>query len=59
MFVKPDKYSKPILMEVIEEGKVNLYKESNFGIKLDVIAGVNSSTGIYVGPTAGYKFTND
>jgi hypothetical protein len=27
-YVKPDKYSKPILMEVIEEGNINLYKKS-------------------------------
>ena len=59
IFIKPDKYSKPILMEVIEEGKVNLYKKSDFGIKLGAIAGVNSSTGIYARPTASYEFTND
>jgi hypothetical protein len=26
-YVKPDKYSTPILLEVIEEGNVNLYKK--------------------------------
>ena len=28
-YIKPDKYSKPILMEVIEEGNVNLYRKNS------------------------------
>lgn len=28
-YVKPDKYSEPILMEVIEEGDVNLYRKNH------------------------------
>ncbi len=54
IFVKPDKYSKPILMEVIEEGNVNLYKKSSYGLKFN---GIN----IYkdgVSPNADYTFSS-
>lgn len=43
VYVKPNKYSQPKLMEVIEEGKVNLYKESSFGIQIGITGGVGNS----------------
>ena len=52
-YIKPDKYSKPILMEVIEEGNVNLYKKSSYGLKMRI--GISNSG---VGPFADYAFSN-
>lgn len=40
-YIKPDKYSKPIVMQVIEEGNVNLYKKSSYGLKINT--GFNTS----------------
>ena len=33
-YIKPDKYSEPILAEVIEEGKINLYRKNNLKINV-------------------------
>lgn len=51
-YVKPDKYSNPIIMEVIEEGSVNLYKKSSYDLKVGI--------GVYnygIGPNAGYGYS--
>ena len=57
-YVNPDKYSNPILMEVIEEGNVNLYKKNSFGLKMGVgvSAGFSSSGNGFagVGPSLNY-----
>ena len=53
-FVKPDKYSKPIIMEVIEEGNVNLYRKSSYGLN---ITGIGISTN-GISPVADYGFSN-
>ena len=46
-YVKPNKYSNPILMEVIEEGNVNLYRKNNyklnFGLSLNNGSDFNSN----------------
>ena len=57
VYVTPGKYAKkPKLMEVIEEGKVNLYKESSLGYNVGI--GVSASkSGIGAGPTLSYDFS--
>ena len=56
-YVKPDKYSKPILMEVIEEGNVNLYKKSSSGLKMGIgVSAGNSHIGI--GPEINYDYSS-
>ena len=52
-YVKPDKYSKPVLMEVIEEGNVNLYKKSSYGLKMGIGISTNG-----IGPVGGYDFSS-
>ena len=60
-YVKPDKYSNPILMEVIEEGNVNLYKKNSFGLKMGVGVGAGfsgSGNGFAgLGPSLNYDFS--
>ncbi len=57
VYIMPGKYSKkPKLMEVIEEGKVNLYKESTLGYTVGI--GVSASkSGIGAGPTLRHEFS--
>jgi len=57
-YVKPDKYSNPILMEVIEEGNVNLYKKNSFGFQMGIgVNAVMSSAGIgFVGAGPSFKY---
>lgn len=57
-YIKPDKYSPPILMEVIEEGNVCLYKNNSFGLQFGIgaSAGISTSGGVFagVGPSLNY-----
>ena len=56
VYVKPDEYSKPKLMEVIEEGKVSLYKKSSIGANMGIGVSFGGS-GIGVGPTIGKDYS--
>ncbi len=61
-YIKPDKYSKPILMEVIEEGNINLYRKNSIGLKMGigVSAAFSSSGNIFAGagPSLKYDFSS-
>lgn len=52
-YIKPDKYSEPILMEVIEEGNVNLYRKSSYGLKVDLR--ISNKT---IGPIGDYSHSS-
>lgn len=57
IYVKPGKYAKkPKLMEVIEEGTVNLYKESDLGYNVGIGVSASKST-IGAAPTVTYGFS--
>jgi hypothetical protein len=56
VYVKPNKNSKPKLMEVIEEGKVNLYKESSFGLQVGIGPSVSNSN-VGAGPNLYHDYS--
>jgi hypothetical protein len=57
IYIKPDKYSKPVLMEVIEEGNMNLYRESNYGLSIGMELFVKASEAT-VGPKLDYDYSS-
>lgn len=57
VYVKPDEYSKPKLMEVIEEGKVNLYKKSSYKTSMGI--GFMGGSGIGVGPSVSHYYATE
>ena len=54
VYVKPNQHSKPKLMEVIEEGKVSLYKKSSY--KTNMGFGFMGGSGVGIGPTVSHYY---
>lgn len=57
-YVKTSEKSKPVLMEVMERGNVNLYRDASYGLKMGIGFSAGSN-GIGVGPVGDYKSVED